>query len=225
VTWLEQEVYRLGVEVRLSSFMDANDVQDSGADAVIVACGSLPRMDGILASHPGQPIRNAASSNVISAFDLFMAPPADLGKTAVVIDDVGHYEGLGAAEHLVRKGLAVTYVTRLRELAPAMQPPSMNEPFLIRQKGLPFTYMIRTRAIAIEKGHVVVGPAHLTEDDVDTVEIAADTVVLVTHNRSNREIYEQLADRNSVIHIAGDAKSPRFLEHAIREGHLAAASI
>ena len=161
LTWLESEIFRLGVEVQLSTYLDIDDVQNSDADAVIVACGSLPRMDGVMASHPGQPIKGVDRSNVLNAFDLFMSPPGDLGKSAVVFDDVGHYEALGAAEFLINRGLSVTYVTRLREFAPAMQPTSMNEPFLIRMAGKPFNYKIRMRMLAIEDGAVVVGPAHL----------------------------------------------------------------
>jgi NADPH-dependent 2,4-dienoyl-CoA reductase/sulfur reductase-like enzyme len=224
-TWLEEEIYRLGVDIRLSTYMDENDVIDTGADAVIVATGSMPRMDGILGSHPGQPIKGLGRQGVISSVELFLYPPAKLGKTAVVIDDVGHYEGIAAAEHLIAKGLSVTYVTRLRGFAERIQGALMNEPFLQRMAGKPFRYMIRTRAIAIEPGAVTVGPTHLTEDDVDTERLDADTVVLITANRPNRDIFTALSDRNSDIRLVGDANSPRFLETAIREGHLAGATV
>lgn len=224
-TWLEEEIYRLGVDVRLSTYMDENDVIDTGADAVIVATGSTPRMDGIQGSHPGQPIKGLDRQGVISSVELFLYPPTDLGKTAVVIDDVGHYEGLAAAEHLISKGLSVTYVTRLRGFAERIQGALMNEPFLQRMAGKPFHYRIRTRAIAIEPGAVIVGPTHLTEDDVDTERLDADTVVLITANRPNRDIYTALSERNSDIRVVGDANSPRFLETAIREGHLAGANV
>ncbi len=224
-TWLEAEIYRLGVDVRLSTYMDTDDVIDTGVDAVIVATGAYARMDGVQASHPGQPIRNVGRSGVISSTDLFLAPPADLGRSAVVIDDVGHYEGLACAEHLIARGLSVTYVTRLRMFAPLIQPALMNEPFLIRMQKKSFRYMIRTRGIAIEPGAVIVGPAHLTDDDVDTERLDADTVVLVTANRPNREIFTALSERNSDIRVVGDANTPHFLETAIREGHLAGASI
>lgn len=224
-TWLEAEVFRLGVDVRLSTYMDENDVIDSGADAVIVATGSMARMDGVIGSHPGQPVPGINGANVLSALDLFMQPPGDLGRTAVVIDDVGHYEGLAAAEHLIAKGLSVTYVTRQRMFGQAIQGALMVEPFLIRMAGKPFRQVTRMRAIAIEPGSVVVGPVHLTDDDVDTERLDADTVVVVTPNRCNREIFDALSDRNSDIRVVGDANSPRFLETAIREGHLAGATI
>ena len=225
LTWLEAEVFRLGVDVRLSTYMDQDDVLVSDAEAVIIATGSMPRMDGIQGSHPGQPIRGVERRNVISSQELFMQPPADLGRAAVVIDDIGHYEALACAEQLINKGLKVTYVTRLRGFGERIQAALMNEPFLQRMAGKPFRYMIRTRAIAIEEGAVVVGPVHLTDDEIDTERLNADTVVVVTSNRSNREIYDALSERNSDIRVVGDANSPRYLETAIREGHLAGATV
>lgn len=223
-TWLEQEIYRLGVDVRLSTYMDSDDVVASGAEAIIIATGSFPRMDGLQHSHPGQPIRNFDRKNVISSFDLFMQPPSDLGKTAVVIDDVGHYEGLAASEHLIEAGLSVTYVTRLRMFAQLAQGPLMVEPFLTRMRGKPFDYLIRHRAVEFTDNEVLVSPTHFN-DDADVRHLAADTVVFVSANQPNRELFAALSDRNTEIRIVGDANSPRFLQTAIREGHLAAAAI
>jgi 2,4-dienoyl-CoA reductase-like NADH-dependent reductase (Old Yellow Enzyme family) len=225
LSWLESEIYRLGVEVRLSTYMDAIDVMQTSADAVVVATGATPRMDGIQGSHPGQPIRGMERREVLSSIDLFMAPPQNLGRTAVVIDDVGHYEGLAVSEQLIAAGLSVTYVTRLRGVAPLLQLALMNEPFLTRMQRKPFRYLIRTRAITIESDAVVVGPAHLTDDRVDTQRLAADTVVFVSHNRPNRELYSELLRRVADLRVVGDANSPRFLETAIREGHIAGASV
>ncbi|WP_254699920.1 FAD-dependent oxidoreductase [Trinickia violacea] len=224
LTWLESEIYRLGVDVRLSTYTDADDVLASNADAVILATGSTPRMDGIQGSHPGQPLQGIEQRHVISSTALFLAPPEDLGKTAVVIDDVGHYEGLAAAEHLISKGLSVTYVSRLREFAPAVQLALMNEPFLTRMQGKPFRFKIRTRAIGVTGRNVIVGPTHLTDDRTDTELVPADTVVFVSHNRPNRELHVELAGRHHDVRVVGDANSPRFLEAAIREGHIAGAA-
>lgn len=223
-TWLESEIFRLGVEVKLSSYMDADDIAASDAEAVILATGSLPRMDGIQHSHPGQPIRNFERRNVISSFDLFMSPPRELGKTAVVIDDVGHYEGLAASEHLIELGLSVTYVTRLRMFGQQSQMALMVEPFLTRMRGKPFEYLIRHRAVEIGDGEVLISPAHFSED-TDVRSVPADTVVFISANEPNRDVYNALRGSSIPVQIVGDANSPRFLQTAIREGHIAGSSV
>lgn len=225
VVWLEEEVYRLGVDVQLGTYVDADDVLAMGADAVIVATGAVERMDGIQACHLGEPISGVERRGVISSTELFMMTPANLGRTAVVIDDVGHYEGLGAAEFLINQGLEVTYVTPKREIAPLARPTLMVDPYLQRMKGRPFRHMTRTRGIAIEESRVVVGPVYLEDKTQDTTVLEADTVVLVSSNRQNREVYDGLVGRVTSLHIVGDANSPRFLQTAIREGHLAGAAV
>lgn len=225
VTWLEEEVYRLGVDVRLSTYLDDDGILEIGADAVIIATGAMERMDGVQISHAGEPIRNMSRKGVISSTDLFMGTPANLGRSAVVIDDVGHFEGLGSAEFLVNKGLDVTYVTPCVEIAPLARTTLMVEPYLQRMQGKPFRYMIRTRAIAIEEGEVVVGPACLSGTEVDSVSLPADTVVVISHNRPNRDVYEKLVEKIEHLYIVGDANSPRYLQTAIREGHIAGSAI
>lgn len=225
--WLEREIYRLGVDVRLSTYLDADDVADFGADEIIVATGSLPRMDGIQVSHPQAPIKGFDRPNVISSYDLFMAPSLPPAGAAVVIDDAGHYEGLACAEELIRKGFAVTMVTQLPGIAPQLHMGGITEPALNRMHAAgDFRYHIRTRAIAIGDGSVRVGPeSYWYESGKGEFDIPADVVVFVSTNRCNRDIYDALKKRGVTPRITGDANSPRYLQVAIREGNIAGASV
>jgi 2,4-dienoyl-CoA reductase-like NADH-dependent reductase (Old Yellow Enzyme family)/NAD(P)-dependent dehydrogenase (short-subunit alcohol dehydrogenase family) len=223
--WLEEEVYRLGVDVRLGTYADASDVLAEGADTVIVATGSSPRMDGIQVSNPGEPVRGIDHPKVVSSHDVFTNDRRDLGKDAVIIDDVGHYEAIAVAEHLIELGLSVTLVTRHPGLAPMMDPAWMNEPALTRLQGKPFTVIPRNRALAVDDDGVVVGPTYLPRGVNDPTRLRADTVVFVSHNRSNREVLSGLAATGLPVRIVGDAHTPRFLGAAIREGSRAGAEV
>ena len=55
--------------------------------------------------------------------------------------------------------------------------------------------------------------------------VPAETIVFVTANRPNRELYNVLGGKVGELHIVGDANSPRFMGAAFREGHLAAKAI
>ena len=57
------------------------------------------------------------------------------------------------------------------------------------------------------------------------LDVDADTVVFVSHNASNRELIDALADWSGQVIAVGDARGPRYLQTAIREGHLAARGI
>lgn len=99
VVWLESELRRLGVDIWLNTYVEAQDILAESPDAVIVATGASPRMDGIVHSHPGSPIKNFDRFAVLSSTELLAEKRKGYygGKRAVVIDDTGHYEAIGAA--------------------------------------------------------------------------------------------------------------------------------
>ncbi|HKX79405.1 MAG TPA: FAD-dependent oxidoreductase [Novosphingobium sp.] len=225
IVWLEEEVYRLGVEVLLSTYMDADDVAELAPDAVILATGARPRLDGIQTSNPGEPIVGIDQPHVVSSDGLFSGELRDLGKSAVVIDDVGHYEAVATADYLVSQGLSVTYVTRHPAFAHRCDRFLMNEAALTRLNRGNFQYRTRSRAIEIEKDGVIVGPIFSPPESNVTEKFAADTVVFVSLNMPNRELGDELIERGIETHIVGDAHAPQFLSFATFRGHSAAAAI
>jgi len=227
ISWLESEIYRLGVDVRLSTYLDADDVLALAPDAVIMATGASPRLDGIQASNPGEPIQGIDDPRVVSSNELFADPRRDWGEAAVVVDDVGHYEGVAAAEHLLSHGLAVTYVSSAPSFAPKVETALMTEPALQRLSRGPFTLKLRSRAIAVEGRQVVFGPTYLPITSNQRETAPADVVVFISPNRPNRDLLDELRVRapQLSLQVVGDANTPRFLETAVREGHRAAAAV
>jgi 2,4-dienoyl-CoA reductase-like NADH-dependent reductase (Old Yellow Enzyme family) len=223
--WLEQEIFRLGVEVRRSAWLEAEDIVGGGWDEVILATGSNPRMDGIQLSNPGEPVEGMDQPHVISSHELFAAPDRDFGEAAVVIDDAGHFEAIAAAEQLVARGAAVTYVSRLAAFAPGVESALMTEPALERLSRGRFTHLARHRAIAIGNNDVLVGPTYLPRGANQAMRVRADTVVFVSVNRPNRDLLAPLRAAGVSARLVGDANTPRYLVAAVREGHLAGAAV
>lgn len=223
--WLEQEIYRLGVDVRLSSYLSADDIRSLAPDAVILATGSLPRMDGIQLSHPGEPIAGIERPHVLSSWDLLLERPPRPVKSAVVIDDVGHYEGIAAAEHLLAQGAEVHFVTRHAAFAHQMEAALSAEPALQRFARGRFTLHLRTRALAIGQNDVELLPAYLPAGGPGAFRVPAERVVFISHNAPNRELASELATSGIPLQIIGDANAPRFLPVAIREGRLAGMAV
>ncbi len=220
--WLEQEIYRLGVDVRLSTFAEAPDISAKSPDAVIVATGSVPRMDGVQAYNPAYPAKGVGQPHVFSSHDIFDVQRERLGRTALVLDDVGHYEAIGVAERLIEAGVKVSFVTRLSSMTPPMDVAMRLEPALHRLRKGDFALHVRSRLIDIRRGECEIGSV----DGEQTTTVPADTVVLVTFNEAQSDLYRALgggrrAHRDFALHIVGDAHSPRDLLAAIREGHMA----
>jgi 2,4-dienoyl-CoA reductase-like NADH-dependent reductase (Old Yellow Enzyme family)/thioredoxin reductase len=217
VNWQEREIYRLGVEVRLGTYLEAEGVLAERADAVIVATGSMPRMDGVQFGIPAQPASGVNLPHVVSSIDLLLGPGRDLGRSALVLDDTGHFEALAAAEWLIAKGVAVTFVTRFGTITPYVETTLRTVPALERLYKGDFTLLTRHQLLEIRAGSARVRPTQSER----IVEVAADTVVLVTPNEPLRSLYDELRDRQSNIVLVGDALAPRDLQVAIGEGHRA----
>ena len=220
VVWQEEELYRLGVDIRLSTYWETPDVLAEKPDVVVLATGSTPRMDGIQLSNPGEPVEGVNLPNVISSHNLFLERGRALGAFALVIDDVGHYEGVACAEYLAAKGLNVTYVSRHISFAPLVETALMSEPALERLYRYRFSLRLRTRVVRIDHQGVLIGPTFVAAKEAKE-SISADTVVLVSHNQPNCELHTPLAAEGVKVVVVGDANSPRFMPVAIREGYMA----
>jgi thioredoxin reductase len=218
--WLEEQIYSLGVDVRVSTYADAADILSEEPDQVIVATGSLPRMDGVQISNPGEPIVNMTRKGVMSSHDVFTSGQ-DFGATAVVVDDVGHYEGIAVAEFLQSRGLTVTYVSRHISFAPLVENAMMSGPALSRLGVVNFQTRLRSRAIAIDDVGVVIGPIFMPANTNQAEHLPADTVVFISPNQPFEEVSEAVRAAGVEVTVVGDALSPRFLQAAIRDGFLA----
>ncbi|MCF8710299.1 oxidoreductase [Rhizorhapis sp. SPR117] len=219
--WMEHEIYRLGVDVRLSTYVDPGDVEALSPDAVIVATGSLPRMDGIQMGLPGNPAAGMTLPHVLSSVDLFSGPLAQTVRTAVVVDDVGHYEAIAAAEHLLYHGVEVSFITRHRSFAPLLESALISEPALKRLSKGDFALHLRSHLVQVSEKKA----SMMNMDSGRLKDVSADAVVFISHNEPNRALADALVSYSGETHVVGDALSPRFLLRAIHEGNAAGCAV
>jgi 2,4-dienoyl-CoA reductase-like NADH-dependent reductase (Old Yellow Enzyme family) len=220
--WLEHEVYRLGVTVQLNTYVEADDIRRESPDALIVATGSIPRMDGYQMLLPTERMLGIELPHVISSVDLLTRPKAALGRSAVVFDDVGHLEAIAAAEYLIEHGIAVTFVTSHPQFGgPYLGTVERDKPALERLYKGDFRVLVRSGIVEIKTGACLVRP--LQSRKAETV--PADLVVLVTHNEPMRKLYEELREEIPLSFVVGDARAPRDAQYAMQEAHLVARAL
>ena len=218
--WLEGEIYAEGVDVRLSTYVTDDDLAAFDTDHIILATGAEPRLDGVQLSHPGEPIEGIGLGHVMSSNDLFSTPAAK-GTNALVIDDVGHYEGLASAEYLLQEGLNVTFVTRLPAVAPEMRTALMVDPALERLGNRNFTYHVGTRVLSVDGQSAALQPV----TGGDAWQVNADLVVFVSLNRPRLELLDAIERAGLPCTVIGDANTPRFLVRATAEGNAAGRTV
>lgn len=217
--WLEAEIFRLGVDVRLNNFVLADDVREISPDHVIVATGSQPRLDGIQKGLPGRIPDGVGLPHVMSSAELLSGLKGKTSRRAVVLDDTGHYEAVAAAEFLLARGARVEYVTQFGSFAPLLETSLSTTPALRRMCRHDFHLHLRTHLDRITPDSVDL----LGLESGERKAIEADCVVLVTSNRSFNPFED--ADDLPPLTFVGDALAPRYLLRAIHDGNAAALNI
>ncbi|MFN0096391.1 MAG: FAD-dependent oxidoreductase [Dehalococcoidia bacterium] len=230
--WLEGQVRALEVDIRLNTPVDAGQwdrwhrsfewLENERPDAVIIATGSTPRVDGFQAMRPTEPPAGLHLPHVWSYWDVADGQ-ATLGTKAILLDDVGHYPAIGVAELLLQAGVAVTFVTRHLSLGTLVAGALMQEPALRRLTGHPsgFRLVPRSQLVEVTESDVLLRNLDSGQDE----RVAADMVVLMSGNIPNTELADAIAGFDGKVDVVGDALAPRWLEMAIHSGHYAALNV
>ena len=222
VDWLAAEMERRGVTVLLDTWVDAAFLGKHKPDAVILATGASPRMDGSQTPLPDLEVGGVKQDHVVSTAQLLTGRHNQVGGTALVLDDVGGYEAIGAAEFLVEKGATVTFVTTKDSFAPRMMVPGVAMPALERlTRDGRFRLVTRAYLKQVGDGDAVIGSLDGWPDQP----VAAETVVLVTPNRPNNDLAAEIERLGIPLHVAGDAVAQQFLPAAMRQGHMAGRTV
>jgi 2,4-dienoyl-CoA reductase-like NADH-dependent reductase (Old Yellow Enzyme family) len=202
VDWRRRELARLGVEIRLRAVPSVDEVAALRPDLVIVATGSAPR---------------ASSSGVLSPLDVIGADRLPPGA-ALVVDEEGNHKALGVAELLAQDGRAVTLVS--------VGPVGAE---LVSAFSLPLALeRLRGAGVRVVEGDAVaeIGPRHVllcSRYDGATERFGAAVVVHAGRQRARAELLPALRARGLAAVSVGDARAPRQVADAIREGYAAVA--
>jgi thioredoxin reductase len=146
-----------------------------------------------------------------------------------VVDDTGLYEAAAAAEFLLEAGASVTYVTRHPQFAAGLEMIARAEPTWqrLRAHGR-IELLTQVHVTEVGPGSCTVRPLRGGQDRV----LVADLVVIAGYRLPvNESGLSGTAPSGTTLSgttqtvTVGDARSPRGIQEAIREGHLAGRSI
>jgi 2,4-dienoyl-CoA reductase (NADPH2) len=209
VAYAERELARLGVDVRTGVEATSEAVLREEPDLFVCATGSVP----------GPPqLAIAADARVVNVWELLEGTVQDPGPRAVVIDDgSGFWHGVGAAEWLAERGVAVDLVTRARGVAMTV-PHESAAGVLRRLRGNGVRFHTLTAVTAIEHGTVALADA-ITGAPLDP--LRAELAVVRTELQPNSELAHALDGRIDAIAVVGDCAAPRRLTHAILDANRA----
>ena len=188
-----------------------------GADAVILATGSLPSYTGYQRGIPTRDeLPGIDRENVWHVEDV-MTRTAKLGRSVLLLDDVGTWKAGGTALHLIEKGHKLSIVTPYpiigREITRTGADLALRE--RLRAAGTVFY----CESAVTEWFGDRAGIMDLLDSSV--TEIDFDSLVLATVNISVNDVQSELADQEDFdIHVIGDCLSPRQTPAATYEGRM-----
>lgn len=198
--WYVHELETLDVPVHLNTEATAEIVRSSGADAVIVATGSKPKLFRL------------GSAPVYSAADVLLGRQK-AGQNVAIIG--GGLVGCETALWLRESGKNVTIVEALPKIL-AVNGPLCHANSEMLEALIPFKGV---ETILSAKATQYDGNALTVETPEGIRSIPADTVILAVGYVSEGALYEQLKDEVSEIHLLGDARHVANIMYAIWDAH------
>jgi pyruvate/2-oxoglutarate dehydrogenase complex dihydrolipoamide dehydrogenase (E3) component len=215
--WRAGECERRGVEVRLGVDAGVDDVVALHPDAVVVATGAHATTTGASKWHP-MPIPGSEQPFVVD-HERALVEADELAGPVVILDLVGHIEGIGLGELLAAAGVDVTVACPLP--TPMLLDPETMAAALPRMARAGARWRPSTAMVSIGDHEVTL---------IDTLSLAMDTiaaatVVIRTHGLPNDELYFSLRGRVPEALRVGDAVAARPADRAIFDGHRAGRSL
>jgi dimethylglycine catabolism A len=207
VDWLERELARLGVDVRLNAAATIEKTLGEEPEAVVIATGAAPRRPYL----PGADL--PLTTTVADA----ISGTVTLGRRCVILDEIGYTPGPKLADHLAELGHEVEILTPQYSLGEEIGL-TLRAPLL--ERLLRGGVLITTLARPLEVTEEGVRLAHVLTDAEWTV--PADTVVFSSGGNPRDELHRELlseGDARSIeLHLIGDAYAARHLRHATTDG-------
>ena len=236
IDYLQRELRRLEVEVHLGIDIRPEDLEELGAEVVVVATGSSPALPaksrGLRAGtteangcfDPTQqlPLSVLNGFNVVSVDDCLRDEARGAGR-AVVVDITGHWESVGTAEYLANRGFEVWIVTE-SDVAGASLEEASRHLFYERavEKGM---HILTAAVVQSNEGGTVLVRQQLTGEVVELTDV--EMLVPALGRRTEDSLYEAWKGSRADIRIyrIGDSVAPRLLRANIAEAYEFACSL
>jgi 2,4-dienoyl-CoA reductase-like NADH-dependent reductase (Old Yellow Enzyme family)/thioredoxin reductase len=217
--WYERQFDRLGVTLRLNTFLDEGDLAAHPARTVIVATGSLPDETGFQRWVPGEAALPGIEAGGVWSPEAVLRREARLGDAVVVYDEGGSWRGVGTAWALAEQGKRVTVVTPDPFVGKDLARTAADGVVRRRLGALGVRMLAEHRLVRWHGNGVTVRSFLTGAEEV----IAASALVMATTNRAFDPFPESVAGK--ALHRIGDCAAPRLAAYAFHDGRKAGMAI
>jgi 2,4-dienoyl-CoA reductase (NADPH2) len=208
VVYLERELERLRVDVRLETEATREVVLAEEPDLVVAATGASPLPPDFA---------TAGGAHVVTVWDVLGGAIDSLPARAAVLDDgAGFWHAISAAEYLAEQGVAVDLLTPARGVGLAIPHESLPGT-LARLRGNGVRFRTLLTVTRMDGTRISLADAVTSEPG----EIEADLLVVRSRLASNGALLHELDGEVPALVSIGDCSSARRLTHAVLDANVA----
>ncbi len=202
VVYYQNQLKRLGVQVRLGTPVTRETIGREMPDEIIVAAGGLPK---------GVSIPGAGSGQVVQSRDVLLGI-ARTGNRVVLVAADGGMEGLSTAEFLADQGKTVEVLIPQYKAGQDLEKVTSYHLFYrLTQKKVVLSTRARIEAV---KGKTVLISKGADKGHIENV----DTIVLSLGSVSNDELLKELGSSKIKVHAVGQCRQVGGLFESISDG-------
>jgi hypothetical protein len=214
LAWYGRELERLGVNVELTTTLDADAVAARDADHVVVATGALAPRTGFQRAVPlVDRLPGTERDDAASIIEVLSGARSPTGRV-LLVDDLGDWRGIGTALFLQESGCTVTLTTSAAVVAGGLFHSAADAPARRRFARAGGRMWPSTVVVSFDGARAGVRDALTGEERSEPV----DWLVVAETPRANDTLGAALASRGVVHHAIGDCVAPRRASLAIYEG-------
>ena len=221
IEWYERQLGRLGVDIRLNTYVEGSEVAAFGADAVIVATGSLSPETGFQKALPTLEALPGIDRGNVFTIEAVMAGEARPGRRVLLLDEGGGWRGCGTAWKLAEDGHEVTILTPDPLVGKELQRTAADVPLrrLLRRLGV--TWLLETSILEWHGDRATL----IDHNTGERSTVEADCLVLATTNVAADWLAAELEESALPVVRIGDCAAPRQAPYAFHDGRKAALAI
>ncbi len=210
--WYERQLAKLGVTLRLNTWLEDREIAAHPADTVILATGSLPDETGFQRWLPQEPRLPGIDLGGVWSPESVLRREARLGDAVVVYDEGGNWRGVGTAWTLAEQGKQVTIVTPETFVGKEIARTAADGAARRRMAQLGVRFLTE-HSLSRWHGNGVTVRNLLTGQEET---IAASGLVMATTNRAFDPYPPEFVGKTS--HRIGDCTAPRLAAYAFHDG-------
>jgi 2,4-dienoyl-CoA reductase-like NADH-dependent reductase (Old Yellow Enzyme family)/thioredoxin reductase len=214
IEWYERQLKKLGVEVRLNTYVEAEEINASEFDVVIVATGSYSPETGFQKALPAVERMPGIEKGGVFTVEAIMARQVRPSNRVLLLDEGGGWRGCGTAWKLAEGGHQVTIITPDPFVGKELQRTAADVPLrrVLRKLGVRWI-----PEVSVVEWHGN-GATLIDHNTGERRFVEADALVTATTNSPADWLMPQLAELGISTRQIGDCAAPRQAPYAFYEG-------